>query len=183
MGKSVAWVNMETCPDTFKLLLPWLYYLLETFPLPSNGYSCSSPGCFQSKYSATWLKNPRSGSLSDTCLTILTKSLLKCHGPVCHRRSQACWGCPSGHCSDFCICTARKTLLKSGMFFKPLFLLPLKLLWGSSDLGYPCETPIDLPFGMCRQFRAVPYIGVLCLGWCFALKEPYRWYLGMTLKA
>lgn len=143
--------------------------------IPAHPQAVSSPNIVL----LDW-KNPRSSSLFGTCLAIPAKSLLKYHGPVCHRRSQACWGCPSGHFSDFCVCTATKTRLKSGMFCKPFPPLPPKWLWGSSDRGYPPETPADPQHGMCSQFRAAS--GSCVWGLFFVPRKPFRWCLGMILK-
>lgn len=139
--------------------------------IPAHPQAVSSPNIVL----LDW-KNPRSSSLFGTCLAIPAKSLLKCHGPVCHRRSQACWGCPSGHFSDFCVCTATKTRLKSGMFCKPFLPLPPKWLWGSSDRGYPPETPADPQHGMCSQF------GVLCLGFVFCTEGAFQMMFGNDFK-
>lgn len=158
--------NCSICLKLFTCLL---------MVIPAHPQAVSSPNIVL----LDW-KNPRSSSLFGTCLRIPAKSLLKCHSPVCHRRSQACWGCPSGHFSDSCVCTATETRLKSGMFFKPFLPLPLKWLWGSSDRGYPCETPVDPQYGMCSQFRAVS--GSCVWGLFFVPREPFRWCLGMTLK-
>lgn len=86
--------------------------------IPAHPQAVSSPNIVLHDW-----KNPRSSSLFGTWLTISAKSRLKCHGPVCHRRSQACWGCPSGHFSDFCVCTATKTHLEcfSNPFFPSLW--------------------------------------------------------------
>lgn len=170
IGSSCFFLDCRICLKLFTCLL---------MVIPAHPQAVSSPNIVLLDR-----KNPRSSSLFGTYLTIPAKSLLKCHGPVCHRRSRACWGCPSGHFSDFCVCTATQTRLKSGMFFKAFLPLPPQWLWGSSGRGDPCETPIDPQGGMCSQFQAASGSWVWGLFFCTqgALEMVFGNYFKRTAK-